>query len=66
MDYNVCDSVTAKVYAGRTEKFWDEITVAEIHKSIFSWKKRVRLVDSEGEAILTIFSMKAVIRKFLS
>ena len=51
-------SKTEKVYAGRTEKFteqelkdkikekWDEISVAEIHKSVSSWKKWFRLVDS--------------------
>lgn len=59
MDYSVWDSLSEKVYAGRTEKFteqelkdrikekWDEITVAEIRKSITSWKKRLRLVNSE-------------------
>ena len=43
----------------RTEKFikqelndkkkekWDEISLVEILKSIFSWKKKLRLVDSE-------------------
>ena len=55
----VWDSLSEKVYAGRTEKFteqelkdrieqmWGEITVGEIRKSISSWKKRLRLVHSE-------------------
>ena len=59
MDYSVWDSLSEKVYAGRTEKFteqelkdrieqmWGEITVGEIRKSISSWKKRLRLVHSE-------------------
>ena len=51
--------LTQGVYAGRTEKLteqelknkikqnWYEISVAKICKSISSWKKSLRLVDSE-------------------
>jgi hypothetical protein len=49
MDYSMCDSLSEKVYAGRTEKFteqelkdkiqekWAEISLAEIRKSIGAW-----------------------------
>jgi hypothetical protein len=56
MDYTMWDSLSEKVYAGRTEKFteqelkdkiqenWAVISLAEIRKSIGAWKKRLRLV----------------------
>ena len=61
MEYSVWDSLTEKNYARRTEKFaeqelkhkikekWNEIPVAKICKSIYSWEKRQRLVDFEDE-----------------
>jgi ABC-type sulfate transport system substrate-binding protein len=56
MDYAMWDSLSETVYAGRTEKFteqelkekiqekWAEISLAEIRKSIGTWKKRLRHV----------------------
>ena len=60
MDYSVWDLLTKKAYAGRTEKCtepeskdktkekWNEISVAEIRKSLSTWKKRLWLDDSKG------------------
>ena len=54
MDYHVWDSLSEKVYEGRSTKFterelkqkiqqcWERIPQAEIRKAIASWKKRVR------------------------
>ena len=41
-----------------------ETSVALTRKLISSWKKRLRLVYFEDGAILTIFSIKAVVSKF--
>ena len=59
MDYSVWDSLTKIVYARRMEKFTEheqkdkiiekcyQISVAEIRRSISSWKNSLRMVDSE-------------------
>ena len=56
MDYSIWDSLSEKVYKGRTEKFteeelkrkirkcWKEISLGEVQKAVGSWKKRLRLV----------------------
>ena len=76
MNYSVWDSLIEKVYAGRTEKFTeqelnykieekrDKLSVAKIYYYISSWKKRLRLVDSEDGGNIDYFSIKAVISKF--
>ena len=60
MDYHVWDSLSEKVYEGRSTKFterelkqkiqqsWEQITQGEIRKAIASWKKRVRAVCREN------------------
>jgi transposase len=60
MDYSVWNSLSEKVYEGRTEKFseeelkarikrcWKKITLKEIQSSIGSWKKRLRTVSREN------------------
>ena len=60
MDYSVRDSLTEKVYGGRTKKFtkqelkdkikekWDEELVTEICNAISSGRNRLRLVDSKN------------------
>ena len=54
MDYTILDSLSEKVYKGRTQKFtenelkenilekWEEITLEEVRKSMGSFKKRLR------------------------
>ena len=76
MDYSVWDSLTEKVYVEKTEKFTeqelkdktkeklDEILVAEICKSISLAKRDFNCLIPRMEAILTIFSIKAVVPKF--
>ena len=60
MDYHVWNSLSEKVYEGRSTKFterelkqkiqqcWERITLGEIRKAIASWKKRVRAVCREN------------------
>ena len=45
MDYSIWNSLSEKVYEGRTEvtrlkKCWDKISLREIRSTISSWKKR--------------------------
>jgi hypothetical protein len=51
MDYTMWDSLSEKVYAGRTEKFTEQELKDKIQKwaeispaKIVAWKKRLRLV----------------------
>ena len=60
MDYTISDSLSEKVYKGRTQKFtenelkekiqekWEEITLEEVRKSIGSFKKRLRAVYEQN------------------
>ena len=60
MDYHVWDSLSEKVYEGRSTKFterelkqkiqqcWERIPLGEIQKAIASWKKRVRAICQEN------------------
>ena len=61
MDYAVWDSLSQKVYAGKQDKFtenelkktqirkfWKDITLGEIQKTISVWKKRLRTVVAEN------------------
>ena len=60
MDYTIWDSLSEKVYKGRTQKFteneqkekirekWEEITLEEVRKSIGSFKKRLRAVCEQN------------------
>ena len=60
MDYTIWDSLSEKVYKGRTQKFtenelkekirgkWVEITLEEVRKSIGSFKKRLRAVCEQN------------------
>ena len=60
MDYTIWDSLSEKVYKGRTQKFtenelkekirekWEEITREEVRKSIGSFKKRLRAVCEQN------------------
>jgi hypothetical protein len=60
----IWDSLTEKVSRGRTEKFtkeelkqritecWEEISLAELRKSIGSWKKRLRVRKTGDQSII--------------
>ena len=69
MDYNVWDSLSEKVYSGRTTVFkgeelkdairqkWREIPQDEVQKAILSWKKRLRAIcDESGGHINYLFN----------